>query len=78
MAGKTRVSNEVFVKAFLAEDSPAAVAIVTGMAATSVAARATRLRKAGVNLPKFTRKNEHLDVEGLNALITECISAEGE
>ena len=45
------------------------VVTLTGMAKPSVIARATRLRKAGVKLPKYGRAHRIVDVKGLNELI---------
>ena len=42
---------------------------MTGLAKPSVIARATRLRKAGVKLPKYGRAKRVIDVPALNELI---------
>lgn len=70
-SGTTRklVSNEDFVKAFITADSTAEVAEKTGLTIGSVRLRASKLRKAGVNLPTFVRKPRPIDVDALNELI---------
>ena len=71
---KTKVSNEDFVKAWMSCDSYTVMSFNTGMTVSAVQARATRLRKAGVQLPSFTRatrKRKEIDVAGLNTMIEE-------
>jgi len=66
-----RVSDVEFVKAVVASTSYDELASTTGLAKLSVQARANKLRKAGVTLPKYERKRttKTVDVAGLNALI---------
>ncbi len=69
---KTKVSNEEFVTAWLASDGFYELVHLLGGTISAVQARATRLRKAGVNLPSFTRaarKTKEIDVTGLNNMI---------
>ncbi len=69
---KTKVSNEEFVAKWLLCDSYTVMAFNTDMTVSAVQARATRLRKAGVQLPSFTRatrKTKAIDVVGLNSTI---------
>ena len=69
---KTKVSNEEFVKNWMSCDSYDDMSFNTGMTVSAVQARATRLRKAGVQLPSFTRatrKTKEIDVAGLNNMI---------
>ncbi len=69
---KTKVSNEEFVKEWMSCDSYCVMACSVGMTISAVQARATRLRKAGVQLPSFTRatrKTKEIDVAGLNSMI---------
>lgn len=70
---KIRVSDEVFVAACLNCKSYAEMATVLGMAQASVQTRATRLRKAGVNLPVYARKQKVVNVTTLNALIANTV-----
>ncbi len=68
----TPYSNEEFVKMWLGCDSYRVMSANTGMTVSAVQARATRLRKAGVQLPSFTRatrKTKAIDVTGLNNMI---------
>lgn len=66
-----RVTDVDFVKAAIASTSNDELASTTGMAKLSVQARANKLRKAGVPLPKYERKRttKVVDVAGLTALI---------
>ena len=66
---KTRVSDAEFVNLFLRSKSAGEVAVKIGLKVESVAARANKLRKAGVNIPKFDRKKREVDVKGLNKTI---------
>jgi len=67
---KIRVSDVDFVKACLTSKSIDELATATGLAPASANVRATKLRKAGVNLPVYARKRKATDVEALNALVT--------
>ncbi len=69
---KTKVSNGEFVEMWLDCDSYRVMSTNTGMTISAVQARATRLRKAGVQLPSFTRatrKTKEIDVVDLNNMI---------
>lgn len=69
---KTKVSNKEFVEKWLSCDSYITMSFSTGMSVSAVQARATRLRKAKVNLPSFTRvtrKTKEIDVVDLNNII---------
>lgn len=69
---KARVPDEEFVRAYLLWSCNEATAEQLGLSPLSVAARANRLRKIGVMLPKYARKvteRQEVDVEGLNAII---------
>ena len=70
---KPRVSNEDFVLAYLDCTSYVELAEKLGSTDTAVANRANRLRKMGVNLPRYVRRNGSgpIDVEALNELIEE-------
>ncbi len=81
VATKTKVSNEEFVKAWMSCDSYAVMSFNTGMTVSAVQARATRLRKAMVQLPSFTRatrKKKEIDVAGLNDMIETNTETYGE
>jgi hypothetical protein len=67
---KVQVSDEDFVKSYVASVSYEGLAATTGLKETSVQARASKLRKAGVNLVPYERKKKEVDVEGLNSLLT--------
>jgi hypothetical protein len=62
-------TDVAFVQAWLQSENYAGVARLLGLARGSVLAKATRLRKAGVNLPKYARSRKPIDVAGLNELI---------
>ena len=66
---KKRVSNKDYVQAYLLYKSYPELAEAIGLSRASVASRANKLRKAGVNLPKYVRAKSELDVAGLNSLI---------
>lgn len=66
---KPHVSNAEFVSAFVGADSSATVAARLGLKIETVRARACKLRKAGVTLPKYTRGAVAVDVDSLNAII---------
>ena len=69
---KTKVSDEEFVRKWMSCDSYVVMSFNTGMTVSAVQARRTRLRKAGVQLPSFTRatrKTKEIDVAGLNTMI---------
>jgi len=61
-----RVSNNDFVRAWMASSSHRETAEATGMPEGAVKARGTRLRRLGVKLPK---RSQCTDVAALNALI---------
>jgi hypothetical protein len=65
---KKTISDVDFVTAWAKSKSLDDVVKATGLAKLSVQARAHRLRKAGVKLPKFKRQKV-TDVEGLNDLL---------
>ena len=65
---KKPVSDVDFVTAWAKSKSLDEVVKATGLAKLSVQARAHRLRKAGVKLPRF-RRQKVTDVEGLNDLL---------
>lgn len=67
----THVSNVDFVRAALGADSTLGLAEATGLALASVRQRCAKLRKLGVNLPRYARNGQALDVDGLNAIIAE-------
>ena len=69
MAKKITVSDENFVLACIDNSTVAAISAKLGLKPATVASRANKLRKAGVNLPEFDRATKVLDVAGLNALI---------
>lgn len=66
------VTHEQFVKAWREAHAQgkttAAVCTATGLAPVSVAARAKKLRAAGVILPDFPRQRQTIDVAALNAI----------
>ncbi len=75
---QTRVSDKDFVlayrKCFDAKNNIVDLGICLNLRPTSVAARAVKLRKLGVNLPVFPRRSNPrgkkvVDVEGLNSLL---------
>jgi len=72
---KTRVSDVDFVKACLDSKSNDEVASKVGLKKLSVAQRANKLRKAGVQLPKYPKAykgggvKKVTDVAGLNDLV---------
>lgn len=67
---KPRVPDSDFVKAYASCDNYDEVARLTGLTKASVASRANKLRKAGVNLKKFARApGKGTDVASLNALL---------
>ncbi len=65
---KKPVTDVDFVTAWAKSKSLDEVVKATGLAKLSVQARAHRLRKAGVKLPRF-RRQKVTDVEGLNDLL---------
>ena len=52
------------------------LASLTGLAKGSIQARAVRLRKAGVKLPKYGQSKRMVDTKGLNALIAQLAKSE--
>jgi len=68
-SAKTRVPNEKFVQAYMLCDSYSELAEELGLSDASVASRANKLRKLGVNLPKYAKAAKAIDVDALNALI---------
>jgi transposase len=70
---RVRVTDEQFVSCHKNCHSNAQVAQMLGISEATVAARANKLRKIGVRLPKFDRvvNSKEVDVEGLNALLAE-------
>lgn len=70
---KPPVTHADFVAAWrtalAAHGSAADVSRATGLAPVSVAARAKKLRAAGVNLDEFPRVAKVIDVAALNAII---------
>lgn len=69
---KVRYTNEQFVQAWRESSSCDDVGIMCNMAPASVRARAAKLRKAGVKLPKYaraTRAPKVIDVDSLNAIL---------
>ncbi len=76
---KTKVSDEEFVKKWMSCDSYVVMSFNVGMTVSAVQARRTRLRKAGVQLPSFTRatrKCKEIDVTGLNGIISDKYNGE--
>lgn len=69
MVKKVKISHAEFVKTWMASDSIATILTATSMSKQAIQARAAKLRKAGVNLPRFQRLGEPIDVDALNALI---------
>ena len=69
---KKGITDAEFVTAWAKSNSLAEVAEKTGLAKQSVLTRGTRLRKAGVKLPRFARRKS-VDVEGLNSLLTDLL-----
>ena len=67
--GRVSVSHAAFCKAWKKAYSVADVAAKVHMAYSGAQARALVLRKAGVKLPKFTRKARRIDVAALNAIL---------
>lgn len=63
-----KVSNEEFIKVYMASRTHRQVADRTGMSLTAVQMRARYLRKKGVTLPRPKGKG-HIDVDALNGLI---------
>ena len=71
---KTQTSNVNFVKAYMASRSSEELAANTGLTLESARSRAAKLRKAGVNLPKFSRERA-IDIAGLNAIVNgDCVA----
>jgi len=67
---KTRLSDFEFVKLWLSSGSAEEAAEgLIGLKVESVNARANKLRKSGVNIPKFARKKQTTNIAGLNELI---------
>jgi len=66
---KPRIHDTDFVKACLSCKSASEVADAVGLTVESVAARARKLRKAGVKLPAFPRSRQGINVDALNTLI---------
>ncbi len=67
-----KISDEEFVEKWMSCDSYVVMSFNVGMTISAVQARATRLRKAGVQLPSFTRatrKTKEVNVTGLNNMI---------
>ena len=68
------ITVKTFVTAWITGNSVADVATTVGLTSAATSARATLLRKAGVNLPKFRRGKAtpaEVDVTGLNDLIAQ-------
>jgi hypothetical protein len=66
------ITDETFVRTWLEKPNLASVAAELEITLAACSTRATLLRKAGVNLPKFTRRAApapEIDVESLNKLI---------
>jgi transposase len=68
---KERVTDKQFVMGCKNCHSTGQAASLLGLSCATVSARANKLRKLGVNLPKFARvvKTKAVDVEGLNDLL---------
>jgi hypothetical protein len=66
---KPRVSNVDFVTAYKSSSSHNELAKKIGLTKASVASRAAKLRKLGVNLAKYAREKPAVDVEALNAIL---------
>lgn len=69
---RTRVPNDVFVKAWAKATTIADVLEATGISASGAFQKAKRLREAGVKLPKLERQligARAIDVSSLNALL---------
>jgi len=68
------ISNEEFVLIWQNATSRKDVSDKTGLSVFSVSARATKLRKAGVNIKKFPRgrtgSSDVIDVTALNKLVS--------
>ncbi|EON33783.1 hypothetical protein GTC6_05432 [Gordonia terrae C-6] len=68
-----RIDNREFVVTWLNSESIEEVAKALGRSKGAVAAKATELRKRGVQVPKFTKKlsetAQKLEVAQLNSLI---------
>ena len=74
MAKGNTVSRQKYVETYMevynaGNGTYAKLADKLGQTVGTVTVRASTLRKAGINLPKFT-KETGTDVDGLNALIT--------
>lgn len=69
MAKGKMVSNVDFVTAYAKANSLDDVVKSLGMEKGSVQARASKLRKLGVKLPKFVRGATPTDVASLNAIL---------
>jgi hypothetical protein len=67
---KPRISNEDFVRDYDSCVSYDELAKLTGLTKASVAARAGKLRKLGVNLEPYDRQKAEVNVEALNALLS--------
>jgi hypothetical protein len=68
--GKGKAVSDVdFVTEYAKAKSLDEVATQLGMTKESVQARAFKLRKAGVGLPRFTKSSKPVDVSGLNAIL---------
>ena len=70
------ISNEEFVLIWQTASSRKDVAEKTGLSVFSVSARATKLRKAGVNIKKFPRGRvgtaDVINVDALNKLVLDA------
>ena len=70
MTRKRSVLTDVeFVTAWIKASNYEEIVATTGLSRTSIQARAAKLRKAGVKLPKYGRVHKVVDVKGLNELI---------
>jgi hypothetical protein len=67
---KIQTDDVQFVTVYVKCNNYADLAIQLGLQQTSVQARASKLRKAGVNLVPYERKKKEIDVAGLNGLIS--------
>lgn len=69
------VTAEEFVTAWNQADSPAEVAETTGLAPSSVAARAASYRKKGIELKTMNKGRAKLDVDALNKIARAALKA---
>lgn len=68
---RTYASDTEFVTAYATSSNLKETAEKLGVKVGTVQTRASKLRKSGVNLPKFARKVTAIHVDALNQLLAE-------